>query len=128
MAVRYRRLDGELLSVAWYRVLVRARKNGVPFSITDGKRTMYQQLVLWRLWKAGRGNLAAFPSPTAPHIRVGRADHAIDFGPNARAVDRVVHYLNSRGLRARRPVPGEWWHVEVDGRALKNLARRIGPV
>ena len=123
--IRYKNFDGKQVSVAWHRVLTKMRQNGVPFTVVSGHRTMAEQWRLYRLWKAGRGNLAAFPSPTAPHIRTGRADHAIDFGRSDTEVNRVQRYLDSRGLKARETVIGEWWHVEVDGAALKDLARRI---
>jgi hypothetical protein len=134
MAIRYKEFDGKKVSIAWYRVLKRMRKHGVPFRVNSGHRTLREQAALFRQnmqfvggrWvpKPGRP-LTAFPSPFAPHIRLGRADHAIDFGTTPSMVDRVQRYLNSRGLKARETVAGEWWHVEVDRGRLVNLARRI---
>lgn len=125
MSVRYKNFDGKPVSIAWHRVLTRARKNGVRFSITSGHRTFAEQRALYDLWKSGRGNLAAVPSNDAPHIRTGRSDHAIDFGPDPQAVRGLLHYLNSRALGGRLTVPGEWWHVEVKNGKLVELARRI---
>lgn len=131
MAIRYKKFDGELVSVAWHRVLTRARQKGVRFSVTDGHRTFAEQQALFDqnmvrpgVPKPGRP-LTAVPSRNAPHIRTGRPDHAIDFGPDPRAVQRLLHYLNSRALRGRLTVPGEWWHVEVQANRLVDLARRI---
>jgi hypothetical protein len=127
MAVRYKTFDGKPVSVAWHRVLTRARANGVRFTVTSGHRTFTQQQYLYDGWKARRPgfNLAAFPSHSAPHIRTGRPDHAIDFGPDPQAVQRLLKYLNSRALGGRLTVPGEWWHVEVNNGRLVELARRI---
>jgi hypothetical protein len=125
MAVRYKNFDGKPVSVAWHRVLTRARENGVDFKVTSGHRTFAEQRRLYDLWRAGKGNLAAFPSHSAPHIRTGRPDHAIDFGPDPAAVQRLIKYLNRRRLGSRLTVPGEWWHVEVQNSRLVELARRI---
>jgi LAS superfamily LD-carboxypeptidase LdcB len=125
--VRYRLFDGKPVSIAWHRVLTRARKKGVKFTVTSGHRTFVQQRYLYEGWRAGRPgfNLAAKPSHSAPHIRTGRPDHAIDFGPDPESVQRLLKFLNSRALRGRLTVPGEWWHVEVEPGRLTNLARRI---
>jgi hypothetical protein len=131
MAVRYKRFDGKPVSVAWYRVLTRARQKGVQFSVTSGHRTLTEQQALFSqnmvragVPKPGRP-LTAVPSRTAPHIRTGRPDHAIDFGPDPQSVLRLMKFLNSRALGGRLTVPGEWWHVEVRANRLVELARRI---
>lgn len=125
MAIRYKDFDGEPVSIAWHRVLTRARQKGVKFTIRDGHRTMAEQAFLRRLYLAGRGALAAVPSIFAPHIRTGRPDHALDVGPDPASVQRLIRFLNSRGLQARLTVPGEWWHVEANPNRLVAFARRI---
>lgn len=129
MRVRYKTFDGKPVSVAWHRVLTRARQKGIRFSVTSGHRTLREQAYLYQGWirRLPGFNLAAFPSPNAPHIRVGRADHAIDFGPDPEAVRELVAYLNRHGreLGARFTVAGEWWHVEVRQDRLRRLAARI---
>lgn len=125
MSIRYKKIDGEPVSIAWYRILKRARRKGVRFIVRDGHRSLAEQTILRRLYEAGKGALAAIPSPFAPHIRTGRLDHALDIGPDPASVQRLIRYLNSRGLRARLTVPGEWWHIEADPNRLKALARRI---
>lgn len=126
---RYKTFDGKPVSVAWHRVLTRARKKGVDFSVTSGHRTLKEQAYLYSGWirRLPGFNLAAFPSPNAPHIRVGRADHAIDFGPDPESVNKLVWWLNQNGreLGARFTVSGEWWHVEVRQDRLRRLAHRI---
>lgn len=71
---------------------------------------MARQWYFWNLYRSGRGNLAAFPTPFAPHIRTGRFDHAIDFN-NAAGVARAAA---RRGVTLRWTVRGESWHLEAD--------------
>lgn len=80
--------------------------------IKSGHRTYSEQAYLYRLWKSGRGNLAAYPNKNAPHIRGVAADCGV--------IDRKGNYASlglnsdarrtaeSLGLRAW--VPGEPWH------------------
>lgn len=92
---------------------------------------MREQWALWRAYRAGRGNLAAYPNPAAPHIRFGRANHALDIdvhvGRTKRSIqpDRFIKWLRENEVYATRPVAGEWWHVEVPRDQLLRLARRI---
>lgn len=112
MAVRYVVFDNELVSVEWATVLHDMRADGVYFHINEGHRTIARQTYFWNCYLSKRcnnGNLAARPTPWAPHIRTGRIDHAIDFD-NAAA---VIAWLNAHGIPASLTVPGESWHVEV---------------
>lgn len=80
--------------------------------IKSGHRTLAEQQYLWDLYQAGRGNLAAYPNPNAPHVRGVAADCGV--------IDRKGRYkslgLNGRarklaeGLGLRAWVPGEAWH------------------
>ena len=90
--VVYVPFDGEQVSREWGIVLAQMRADGVPFRVNEGHRTMARQWYFWNLYRSGRGALAAFPSPTAPHIRTGRIDHAIDFN-NAAGVLNWLHRL-----------------------------------
>lgn len=129
MAVRYRTFDGKKVSGRWYVVLSAARKAGVRFTLTSGHRTLAEQWRLYRLWKAGRGNLAAFPSPNAPHIRTGRAAHAIDVNSLDGGEQRLENWLDTRikGVGADNTVPGEAWHLELTGPELEALWRKYRP-
>jgi hypothetical protein len=133
LAVRYKRFDGKPVSVAWHRVLTRARNKGVRFRLNSGHRTFAEQQALFDqnmvapgVPKPGRP-LTAVPSHAAPHIRTGRADHALDVGPDPASAQNLARWLNARGrlLGARFTVPGEWWHIEVRLSALGRLAQRI---
>lgn len=84
---------------------------------------MSEQWKLYRLYKAGKGNLAAYPTPSAPHINYGRANHALDIDS-----DEIMHFINwldGKGVDATRPVPGESWHLQVPRAQLLALAKKI---
>ena len=115
--VSYIWIDGERVSKEWGCVLHDMRDDGVVFNVNEGHRTMARQ---WYFWNGYRKrlpgfNLAAFPSPFAPHIRTGRIDHAIDFSNDA----RVFAWLQRKGLNPRRTVAGESWHIEVSAADLR---------
>ena len=115
MAVTYLPIDGELVSKEWRAILLDMRADGVRFNVNEGHRTMARQWYFWRLYRSGAGNLAAFPSPFAPHIRTGRIDHAIDFSNDT----AVFAWLQNKGLAPRRTVTGESWHIEVSASNLR---------
>lgn len=124
------RFNGVRVSKPWHTVLTEYdRRSRHPFRVNSGRRTIAEQWRLYRLYKAGKGNLAAYPNPAAPHINYGRANHAIDVEntaePYAGGADRLVRWLTSRGVNATRPVPGEPWHIQVPRDQLVELARSI---
>jgi hypothetical protein len=113
--------DGELVSAPWKTALIHMERE-LPNNVNEGKRTMERQRFFWNCGPSGccccnNCNLAAFPSPFAPHIRVGRIDHAIDFSDGAGA----ERWLDRHDIRAWRSVPGEDWHVEVNASDLKRF-------
>lgn len=116
MSVTYRAIDNERVSKQWFVLLRDIRfEDNVHFNVNEGHRTMARQWYFWRLYKSGKGNLAAFPSPYAPHIRTGRIDHAIDFNNAA----GVMWAMRKRGVRCALTVPGESWHVEANASDLQ---------
>jgi hypothetical protein len=116
--VVYRRFDGKRCSREWHIILTAARADGVDFRLNSGKRTMAEQQWLYD----HQPPLAAYPSPTAPHIRVGRFDHAADFW---RAF-AIMAWMRRNGMpSARLTVPGESWHVEVRADELRRAAKRL---
>lgn len=118
--------QGKRVSRDWHTVLTQAVRDGVRFSLTSGKRTLREQWALYRKYLNGTGNLAAYPSPFAPHIRTGRQDHALDVNSLDGGETRLQNYLEHRGLDMCNPVSGESWHMEaVSGRALRKEARQI---
>ncbi len=125
------KIDGQPVSKPWHTVLTSYRRTGGRFRVNSGRRTIADQWRLYRLYRSGRGNLAAYPQPGAPHIRYGRAHHAIDVDAFAyrtarsTAPQRMVRWLNASGVRASRPVHGEPWHIEVDRGDLLRFAREL---
>lgn len=116
MAVKYVIRDNELVSVQWAAALDAITKRGVDPIINEGHRTFARQQYFWNGWvrRLPGFNLAAFPSPWAPHIRTGRFDHALDLG-NAADVHRE---LGEIGISSSWTVPGESWHLEANASQL----------
>jgi hypothetical protein len=103
-------VDGKLLEVntarAYLRMRTAARRGGASLRVVSGFRTMAQQRYLYRLYKQGRGNLAA-PPGYSNH----QSGHALDLNTSA---PRVYSWLTRYGRRYgfRRTVPSEKWHWE----------------
>lgn len=121
--VKYMQMDGRAVSQEWYSVLKAMRADGVAFHVNQGHRTIAEQWYFWNLYRSGRGNLAAYPSPFAPHVRTGRIDHAIDFGNDY----AVFHWLQNHGLQPARTVRGESWHIECPAKLLRAFFLKHGP-
>lgn len=122
--------DGKLVSSEWSTVLNAARKAGVRFRLNSGRRTMAQQQALYaahlRHLRGGPwAPLAAVPRATAPHIRVGRPDHACDVNALDGGANRLLAWLRRQGARAALTVSGEPWHIEVPRADLVRLARKF---
>lgn len=132
MAVKYVNFRGLEVSAPWGVVLRAAEKAGVKFSLNSGHRTMAEQKVLFDRnmhlvnghWVPKPGHpLTAVPSSTAPHIRVGREDHALDMDPGS---TEFGAFCLKHGLRITRPVVGEHWHIEAfRGAQLRSVAKRL---
>lgn len=107
------RIDGEPVAVrtaeAYQRMREAARRDGVTLRINSGFRTYQEQAELYRLYRAGRGNLAARP---------GHSNHqdgqALDLNT---ATPGVLRWLNRNAARFgfRRTVRSEPWHWELRG-------------
>lgn len=94
---------------------------GKPLVILSGKRELGTkrnpkpgtQWYFWKKYRAGKGNLAAYPNPNAPHIRGYAADVVIE-QPDGELTN-VGHYATGRRLLRKHglvlSVPGEPWHV-----------------
>ena len=135
MAAHYVRFAKVRVSGRWNVVLRRARKAGVRFRVNSGHRTMREQMRLFRQnmqfvggrWVPRPGKpLTAFPNPFAPHIRSGRAAHALDvdmfYGDG---VQGLVAWLRKHGAHPKFTVPGEGWHIELSARDLRMLWRKF---
>ena len=98
MTVSYRRWDADdRVSDEWHVVLTRARRDGVAFTVTDGHRTFAEQQQRFDVFlRVGRPR-AARPSPSAPHIRTGRPDHALDVDSLDGGAGRLAAWLRRQG-------------------------------
>lgn len=117
------RFDSKKVSTSWDVVLTHARNAGVKFHLNSGRRTMNEQWALWRNFRRVGHPVAAFPSPNAPHIRVGRQAHALDVQTPGET--NLQRHLEHHGLHVTNPVRGEPWHLEVPERELRALAKKL---
>ena len=123
MGVRYRRLnfssrDHEMVSGEWFVLLWDiTHHDHLVYNVNEGHRTMARQAELVEekgLWSESNPTGAAKPSKTAPHIRTGHPDHAIDFD-NASGVREKAR---KRGVTINFPLSREPWHGEADPHEL----------
>jgi hypothetical protein len=123
--VRY--IQSKLVSEQWYVVLQAASDAGIAFQLNSGRRTMRQQQKLVDekgVWTPSNPTGAALPTPNAPHIRVGREDHALDVSTLDGGNSRLTAWLRSEGVRVNHPIQAEPWHLEVPGKDLERLYLR----
>lgn len=135
MAVHYVPFGDVRVSGRWNTVLRAARKDGVDFRVNSGHRTLREQTILFHKnmhlvggrWVPRPGHpLTAFPNPLAPHIRSGRAAHALDVDMFAGdGVQGLVRWLQHQGVHPRFTVPGEGWHIELTPAELKRLWKKF---
>lgn len=114
MAVRYVVFEGKTCSYEVWVFLTAARAAGVPFSVNSLRRSMGEQGALFaqNMFPDGgvrpRRPLTARPSPVAPHIRVGRWDHALD----VQGAQALIAFARRNGVTLALTVRGESWHIE----------------
>jgi phage-related minor tail protein len=96
--------DTDFMPALGFALSKMARSTGSPIFVQDGGRTMAEQEHLYGLYQAGIGNLAAVPSPNAPHI----AGRAADITPGR---ERFGGVAGKFGLGFT--VPSESWHIEL---------------
>jgi GH24 family phage-related lysozyme (muramidase) len=117
----------------WNTVLRAADDDGVAFTVTSGHRTEQEQQRLFDqnmirpgVPKKGRP-LTAVPNRNAPHIRTGRANHALDIDSLDGGEARFERWIESQGARIEwiNTVRGEPWHGEVSREDLERLARKF---
>jgi hypothetical protein len=119
------RFDGHKVSTSWDIVLTHARRMGVKFELDSGRRTMAEQLVLWRNYRKYGKPVAAFPNPNAPHIRLGRQAHSIDVNSLDGGENRLQRFLRDEGLDAVNDVAGESWHLTVPEGQLRAYSQIV---
>lgn len=112
------------LSEAHYILCTEAIRRGIiePEDLNEGRRTMAEQWAFFR----NQPPLAAFPSPFAPHIKKGFANHAIDGNSINGAIQRLAKFYEEQGVDVAFNVPGEAWHMDTLSQAqLRAAAKRI---
>ncbi len=107
----YRTFDGKPVSQAWFDLLSAARRAGVSFHVSSGHRSIAEQWILYNAYRAGRGNLAAYPNSRAPHIRAG-SYHAVDVDVGTQG---LINFAARHGVTLTRSVASEYWHLESSG-------------
>jgi hypothetical protein len=133
------RIDGKRVSRKWWIVLRAAERDGVPFLLNSGQRTMDEQRALFNQnmqlvggrWVPRPGRpLTAVPNASAPHIRVGRSDHALDVNSLDGGETRLERWVEDQGshIEWNNTVAGESWHGEVPADDLNRLAARFEPL
>lgn len=119
---------GNRVSDSWYVILTEAAKH-VAFVLNSGRRTRAEQEALIRqkgVWSPRNPTGAAAYSPSAPHIREGREDHALDVDTGGGGNARLSKWLASQGLTVDHEIGAEPWHTEARSeQALRALAARI---
>lgn len=91
---------------AFLRMRDAARRDGVDLAVVSGYRTNEQQEDLFRLYRRGRGPLAARPG-TSNH----QSGHALDLDMTLTGATRWLK-RHARGFGFKRTVPSERWHWE----------------
>lgn len=103
------------------RLKLVAKDLGKTLIITSGKRDLGSrknpkpgtQWYFWKKYVAGRGNLAAYPNPNAPHIKGYAADVLIEQPDGTRT--NVGEYVTGRRILRKHglvlSVRTEGWHV-----------------
>jgi hypothetical protein len=103
-------VDGKPVEVntasAFLKMRTAAKKAGVTIKVVSGFRTMAEQRYLYKLYKQGKGNLAA-PPGYSNH----QSGHALDLNT---ASPGVYSWLSKHGAAYgfKRTVPSEKWHWE----------------
>lgn len=123
--------NGKRVSGAWKTILDEAWAQGVRFQLNSGQRTMAEQQALYAqnmsngAPRPGRP-LTAYPNPSAPHIKRGRQNHALDIDSGGNGENELQAWLRRRGVNAINNVPSEAWHLDpVNEGDLLRLAEKI---
>lgn len=123
--------NGKRVSRAWKTILDEAWDQGVRFQLNSGQRTMDEQRALYAQNmsngspRPGRP-LTAWPNPSAPHIKQGHQNHALDIDSAGNGENELQTWLRRRGVVAVNNVPGEAWHLDpVSEGDLLRLAEKI---
>jgi murein L,D-transpeptidase YcbB/YkuD len=124
----YTTYRGKRVSKEHHAVLSAYERKFGAVQLNQGARTIAEQWHFWRLYQAG-GNLAAYPTPSAPHIKWRQAHHALDInaGNGHGQAQHVAAFYRSLGVTVAFNVRREPWHMDTLNKdALVRAARRVG--
>jgi len=107
---------GKRVSPSHKVLLDEAERRGILDHINQGRRTIAEQTAFWNAYQAFlKGGpwapRAAFPVPSAPHIKWGKENHANDIDDGV--VDRVAEMYREMGVPVAFNVAGEPWHMDT---------------
>lgn len=106
------------------------QEHGLVF-LNQGRRTLAEQARFYAIYLRYGHPLAAKPLPGAPHIKWGRANHALDIsaGTNAGYSQNVAAFYRAHGIQVAFNVATEAWHMDTFNEAeLIRAAKRLaGP-
>lgn len=127
--------NGKRVSTQWHRVLTAADRARVGFTLTSGHRTFAEQQALFdqNMIRPGvpkpNHPMTAVPSHTAPHIRTGFPNHALDVNSRDGGETRLERWIERQGANIEwvNTVANEAWHGEVSREDLARLFRKFRP-
>lgn len=122
--------QGIRVSAEWRIILVEAWREGVHCKLNDGQRTIAMQEQRVRehgLYDPETNPTgAAYPDPSAPHIKHGQPNHAIDVDSSGNGENKLQVWLAHHGVTAVNNVSTERWHLDpIDLGQFINLAHKI---
>lgn len=126
------RFQGKRVSTPWGIILRAAvREKGDFFRLNDGQRSMADQRQRVRdhgVWSLSNPTGAAIPSPTAPHIKKGHKNHAVDVDSWNDGENKLQTWAGRQGLTLVNNVSTERWHLDpVDEAQFLAVAAKLKP-
>jgi GH25 family lysozyme M1 (1,4-beta-N-acetylmuramidase) len=110
------------VSASHLALLEEAERRGILTSVNQGRRTLAEQAVFYAHYLRYGKPKAAFPSPTAPHIKAGHENHALDVNA-PQPVGRLAAFYREMRVPVAFNVAGEPWHLDpTDEQALIRAA------
>lgn len=102
------------------------RSRGRTININQGARTIVEQARFYANYLRYGKPLAAKPWGGAPHIKWGRAHHALDVNA-PEPVNDLAKFYRWHDIPVSFNVRGESWHMDtLDEAKLKSVAARLG--
>lgn len=115
-----------------HAVLLRAYEDrfDAVVQLNQGRRTIAEQWRFWRIYQRDGRPVAAYPTPAAPHIKGGKANHALDINMGSRPgqAEHVAAFYRANNVPVAFNVSTEAWHMDCTSEsALLKAAKRLAP-